>query len=215
MADLPSLPLSSWNDTRTALHLYLQVLGKVRMALHPKQNHWWHVTLRAGPRGFTTGPIPVEDGRSLEVELDVVESRATFACSAGGGRNVPIADGLTVASFYEQVMGVLAELGYTPAIVAKPYDPPKVGSDVPFADDDAPRPWDADAVQRFWAIVRWATAVLPFAVGRVMPEPPAGMDIGMVQDWTWWTPFSYPFNLTQQPAIVQGCGFSDSHQFKC
>ena len=54
-----------------------------------------------------------------------------------------------------------------------------------------------------------ATAVLPFEVGRVMPEPPAGVEVGMANDWTWWTPFSYPFNLTQQPAIVLPCGFSD------
>jgi len=67
----------------------------------------------------------------------------------------------------------------------------------------------ARLAQRHDLMLTPATAVLPFAVGRVMPEPPAGMDIGMVQDWTWWTPFSYPFNLTQQPAIVQGCGFSD------
>lgn len=63
--------------------------------------------------------------------------------------------------------------------------------------------------QRYDLLLTPATAVLPFAVGRVMPEPPTGLDIGMAQDWTWWTPFSYPFNLSQQPAIVLGCGFSD------
>ncbi|ODT33403.1 MAG: amidase [Lautropia sp. SCN 70-15] len=63
--------------------------------------------------------------------------------------------------------------------------------------------------QRYDLLLTPATAVLPFAVGRVMPESPTGLDIGMAQDWTWWTPFSYPFNLTQQPAIVLGCGFSD------
>jgi len=63
--------------------------------------------------------------------------------------------------------------------------------------------------ERFDLLLTPATAVLPFAVGRVMPEPPAGLDAAMAQDWTWWTPYSYPFNLTQQPAIVQGCGFSD------
>ncbi|MCM5568930.1 amidase [Burkholderiaceae bacterium FT117] len=67
----------------------------------------------------------------------------------------------------------------------------------------------ARLAQRYDLMLTPATAVLPFAVGRVMPEPPNGLDIGMVQDWTWWTPFSYPFNLTQQPAIVQPCGFSD------
>src|SRR5690606_36545375 len=54
-----------------------------------------------------------------------------------------------------------------------------------------------------------ATAVLPFGVGRVMPELPPGVELETDSDWTWWTPFSYPFNLTQQPAIVQGCGFSE------
>jgi aspartyl-tRNA(Asn)/glutamyl-tRNA(Gln) amidotransferase subunit A len=63
--------------------------------------------------------------------------------------------------------------------------------------------------QRFDLLLTPATAVLPFAVGRVMPQPPDGLQVGMIQDWTWWTPFSYPFNLTQQPAIVLPCGFSD------
>jgi aspartyl-tRNA(Asn)/glutamyl-tRNA(Gln) amidotransferase subunit A len=63
--------------------------------------------------------------------------------------------------------------------------------------------------RRYDLMLTPATAVLPFAVGKVMPEPPPGLDIGMAQDWTWWTPYSYPFNLTQQPAIVQPCGFSD------
>ena len=71
----PALPLEPWQDTKQALHLYLQVIGKVRMALHPKQNHWWHVTLRAGPRGFTTGPIPIDE-RSLELDAEQVEARA-------------------------------------------------------------------------------------------------------------------------------------------
>ena len=165
MSELPPLPLEPWSETKQALHLYLQVIGKVRMALHPKQNHWWHVTLRAGPRGFTTGPIPVGD-RSIELELDVLESRVTLACSSNQTRHVPITDGLSVATFYEQVMGMLAEAGYTPKVIAKPYDAPKVGSDVPFAEDDAPRPWDADAVRSFWAIVRWSTSVFTEFRGR-------------------------------------------------
>ncbi len=159
MSDLPSLPLAPWQETKQALHLYLQILGKVRMALHPKQNHWWHATLYVGPRGLTTGPIPVDE-RSLEIELDVVENRASLACSTKGARHVPIADGLTVASFHEQVLGALAELGYTPRIVPKPYDPPKVGSDVPFDEDDAPRPWDELAVRKFWHVLRWTSTVL-------------------------------------------------------
>lgn len=165
MPDLPALPLASWRETKQALHLVLQILGKVRMALHPKQNHWWHVTLRAGPRGFTTGPVPVGD-RSLELELDAVASRVTFACSRGGMRHVDVIDGLSVARLYEQVMGTLDDLGYAPVFAARPYDPAKVGSDVPFAEDDAPRPWDADAVRTFWAILRWTTSVFTEFRGR-------------------------------------------------
>ncbi|MFA7666668.1 MAG: amidase [Burkholderiaceae bacterium] len=63
--------------------------------------------------------------------------------------------------------------------------------------------------ERYDLLLTPATAVLPFTAGTVMPEPPVGLDIGMAQDWTWWTPYSYPFNLTQQPAIVQPCGFSE------
>ena len=167
MSELPSLPLAPWRETNRALHLYLQVLGKVRLALHPKQNHWWHVPLYVGPRGFTTEPIPTGD-RSLELVMDVANNEVEIACSTGGQRHVPLADGLTVASFHDQVMGSLAELGYEPVFSARPYDPTKVGSDVPFAEDHEPRPWDAKAVQRFWHILRWSCSVFTEFRGRFL-----------------------------------------------
>ena len=167
MSALPELPLASWRETNQALHLVLQVVGKVRMALHPKQNHWWHVPLYVGPRGFTTEPIPTHD-RTLEIIVDVLADEVQFVCSTGGTRSVPLKDGLTVAGFHARTMEALAALGYTPEIVAKPYDPAKVGSDVPFAEDHTARPWDAEAVRRFWRILEWTNGILTTFRGRFL-----------------------------------------------
>ncbi len=70
----PSLPLAEWQDTRDTLHMWLQIVGKTRLALSPKQNHWWHVPLYVTARGLTTSPIPY-GLRTFEVELDFIDHR--------------------------------------------------------------------------------------------------------------------------------------------
>ena len=84
---LPSLPLTEWRETKTTLHLFSQIVGKIRLALSPRCNHWWHVPLYLSPRGLTTNVIPYET-RSLELRLDFIDHALVFCDSSGAERRV-------------------------------------------------------------------------------------------------------------------------------
>jgi hypothetical protein len=103
------LPVDSWQATRDTLHMWTQIVGKIRMALTPPVNHWWHVTLYLSARGLSTGPIPIRAG-ILDIAFDFVEHRLVLRTSEGGRRVLPLA-GQSVASFYSATMESLGELG--------------------------------------------------------------------------------------------------------
>ena len=98
--DLPDLPLASWRETKDTLHLFTQIMGKIRLRSFPAKNHWWHVTLYLNPRGLTTGAIPYGYG-SFEISLDMVAHQVLVEASSGGSVSIPLYDGLSVARFYE------------------------------------------------------------------------------------------------------------------
>jgi len=155
--DLPPLPYREWLDTKTTLHLLLQMIGKVRLGMMPSLNHWWHVPLYVSARGLTTRPIPFDGGlRAFEIELDVPASVLTVLTTAGGRRGFEI-EGQPVARLYEQLFGVLRELEIPAAIVPRPYG---IEIDTPFAEDDEHGAWDPEAVHRFWRILIWVESVL-------------------------------------------------------
>jgi hypothetical protein len=161
--ELPSLPYRDWNDTRTTLHLLLQMVGKVRLALMPSLNHWWHVPLYLCARGLTTRPIPVDGGRrALEIEIDVLAAAVT-ALTSDGGRSGFALTGQPVARLHEQLFAALADLGIAVDIVGRPFG---IDVETPFADDTAHRAWDGDAVRRFWRALIWVEGVLARFAGR-------------------------------------------------
>lgn len=96
----PPLPLDAWEDTKITLHLFSQIVGKVRMALHPKLNHWWHVTLYPSPRGLTTGRIPLAD-RDLTIDLDLRAHRVILTDSEDLSDRFDLV-GLSVAQFHRR-----------------------------------------------------------------------------------------------------------------
>lgn len=145
MINLPPLPYSEWSDTKDTLHLFLQIIGKIRMKAHPKLNHWWHVTLYPHVRGLTTGRIPYE-GSGFEILFDMVDHKVIISKNDGQQAEFEV-PGKTVAEFYEALFSRLEALGITVKIVAVPYDNK---SKTPFAEDTAPRIYDAAAVTRFW-----------------------------------------------------------------
>ena len=161
---LPALPLETWEASKITLHLYLQVIGKIRLMLHPKLNHWWHVTLYVSARGLTTGAIPLAHG-NIELAFDFVEHQLVID-SNGQRRLMKLEHGLSVATFYDTVMNHLRELGVEVTIVAKPFDPERCGSNIPFAEDNQHAHYDPEYVNRFWQILGWVDGVFREFQGR-------------------------------------------------
>jgi hypothetical protein len=148
MQQLPEIPYADWVETRTSLHQFAQIVGKVRMANMPRRNHWWHVPLYVSARGLTTRTIPSPKG-PLELEFDFPDAHLSIRGGKNEERRVALQD-TSVARFLEEVLGGLEDLGHPTRILAQPFDPSKVGTDVPFAKSTGPAPWDGDAVHRFW-----------------------------------------------------------------
>ncbi len=152
----PPLPYADWEPTKQTLHRYAQIVGKVRMALVPPRNHWWHVTLYVSARGLTTGPMPVGD-ETAEIELDFVDHHVHVRSSDGRTAGFPLRDRFACARFYDDLFAALRDVGVEPRIDARPFD---LGDSPPFPDDTLHDRYDADAVARFWTILRDTDRVL-------------------------------------------------------
>jgi Family of unknown function (DUF5996) len=155
MNELPALPLAEWDATRVTLRLFVQIVGKVRLALAPAKNHWWHVVLYVTPRGLTTGAMPSGD-TTLELEFDFVDHALVVLTERGEVERLPLRDGLSVAAFYEQLFSLLARLGIDVDILAQSYGD---ATPIPFTTDDQDASYDSKAVERFWHALS-ATALL-------------------------------------------------------
>jgi hypothetical protein len=157
----PELTLSAWEDTRDTLHLWTQVVGKVRLALAPMVNHWWQVTLYVSARGLTTSLMPV-DRRGLEIEFDFVDHVVELRTTDGERRRIPL-EPRSVASFHAAVTGALGELGVPVAMLARPVE---VAEAIPFAEDERHASYDPAAAQRFWRALVQMHRVLSAFRGR-------------------------------------------------
>ncbi len=146
---LPSLPLDEWEETCDTLHLFFQIVGKVRLRLSPPRNHWWHVPFYVSARGATTGPIPWRL-HGFEMEFDFVDHQLDVRADDGGVRRIPLA-GQSVATFYERVMAELASMGIDVRIIARPFGVPHLTE--PFATDTRHASYDAGAVTRYHEIL--------------------------------------------------------------
>ena len=151
----PDLELREWLATRDTLHMWLQVVGKVRLVQSPWINHGWHATLYLTSRGLTTSLIP-HGNRQFQIDLDLVDHR--LAVTASDGRSGGFAlEPQTVASFYHRLMGELSRLDLAVRIVARPNEVP---DPIPFPVDDVHREYDAGAVHRFWRMLVQAERVM-------------------------------------------------------
>jgi hypothetical protein len=165
----PWIPVGSWEPTRDTLQLYLQVVGKVRMANEPLANHWWNVPLYLSARGLTTSLVPHRSGRSFEIVLDLVDHRLDVETTDGQVRSLPL-EARPVADFHGSLLSMLDELGVTTEIWPVPVE---IADAIPFADDRVHASYDADAVHRFWlALVQMARVLAVFRtrfVGKASP----------------------------------------------
>ncbi len=140
----PELPLISWQDTYDTLHMWTQIVGKIRMTLTPLINHYWNATLYVSARGLTTSAIPYDRG-IFEIEFDFIAHKLVIGTSNGEVRAIELAP-RTVADFYAEVMSTLGTLGIEPKIHARPDE---VANPIPFADDRVHKSYDRKSVERF------------------------------------------------------------------
>jgi len=158
----PEMPLDAWRPTKNTLHLYAQIVGKIRLTMHPRLNHWWHVPLYVSPRGLTTRTIPFRDG-NFEIEFDFRDHALKIYTSDGRIEDFALYDGLTVADFYSSLFSNLAKLGIEPKIRAIPYEAP---SKTPFAENTENKSYDKKYVERFHQILVTVDDILEEFRGR-------------------------------------------------
>lgn len=158
----PEMPLDAWRPTKNTLHLYCQIVGKIRLAMHPRINHWWHVPLYVSPRGLTTRTIPYIGG-NFEIEFDFKDHKLEIRTSGGGVEDFELNDGLTVADFHQSLFSNLAKLGIEPDIRAIPYEAP---STTPFPEDTDNHSYDKTYVERFHRILVGVDDILEEFRGR-------------------------------------------------
>jgi hypothetical protein len=144
----PELEYREWRETALALQLWLQVAGKVRLALTPWLNHSWQVPYYVTARGLATSPIP-HDGRIFDLEFDFLSHRVVGRDSSGAVSEFPL-DAMSVADFYQKLVALLTALEVQVRITSLPSE--LIGA-VPFEQDHARRPYDSASVQRFWRIL--------------------------------------------------------------
>jgi Family of unknown function (DUF5996) len=144
----PSLPLSSWQDTYTVLHLWTQIVGKIRLALSPKINHWWQSTLYVTPHGLATGAIPYQT-RTFEIRFDFIESQLYIEASDGATQKIDLVT-RSVADFYQAVMAALKAIDIEVSIWTMPQE---IADPIAFDRDDRHFAYDPESAQKFWQIL--------------------------------------------------------------
>jgi uncharacterized protein DUF5996 len=144
----PALPLESWADTSATLHMWAQIVGKIRLRESAPINHSWHSTLYVTSRGLTTSPMR-HGPRAFQIDFDFIDHALVVSASDGRIARVPL-EPQTVAAFYRRTMEALASLDISVKIHGRPNEVPEP---IPFAQDEVHRAYDAGAVNRFWRIL--------------------------------------------------------------
>ena len=151
---LPALPFDSWKDTQATLHMWMQVVGKVRLKLTPLVNHWWNVPFYMTARGMTTSAMPY-NRRTIEVQFDFIDHKLTITTSEARVVTMPLA-AQSVADFYKKFMSALTELGINVKIWTTPVEIP---NPIPFEEDCVHASYDPEAVHKFWRMLVWIDQV--------------------------------------------------------
>lgn len=151
----PSMPLSSWASSKETLHRYLQIVGKIRLAVAPRRNHWWHIPFHLTGRGLTTRPMG--SGTIFTIDFDLVDHRLVVTTSEGAIDSFSL-PGNSVASFYEKVLTLLRQLGI--AVTIERPEPFDLSDDTPFADDLHHHDYDPFWISRYWRVLSEVNLVL-------------------------------------------------------
>ena len=159
----PSLPLAAWQPTHDTLHMWLQIVGKTRLALAPSENHWWHVPLYVTSRGLTSTPIPYR-GRTFDVDVDFHDHRVRIVTSDGHGRELALRS-KPVADFYREYVNALAALGIDVNLWPVPVE---VDGGVPFREDRVHTTYDPGHARHFFSMLLQADRVTKRFKGRFL-----------------------------------------------
>ena len=164
----PEIPYEPWRETCSALRLYAQVVGKYRLARTPWVNHSWHATLYVNARGVTTSIIP--DGAvGVEIAFDLLDHVIIGATTDGRKADFPLGS-MSVGEFHARFLHLIGQLGASPRFDGRPNEVP---NPIPFRDDRQARPYDADAVTRFFQAIVGINRVLnrfrTGYIGKVSP----------------------------------------------
>ncbi|HMF80461.1 MAG TPA: DUF5996 family protein [Candidatus Acidoferrum sp.] len=144
----PPLPFAEWKDTAITLHMWTQIVGKIRLTRTPWINHSWHVTLYLTARGLTTSPIPHPAG-IFEIRFDFIDHKLRILKSDGAVQVIELRP-KSVAAFYREVMAALSELKIDTRINTTPNE---VEPAIPFDQDDKHRSYDPEYANRFWRVL--------------------------------------------------------------
>jgi hypothetical protein len=153
-ATWPALPFSEWKETARTLHMWTQVVGKIRLALTPWTNHSWHVTLYVTARGLTTSPM-FFDARVLQIDFDFIDHILRFQTGDAAEKTIRL-EPKSVASFYRGVMTVLSDLKMAVEINTTPNE---VDPAVPFEKNESDASYDPESANRFWRVLLQADRV--------------------------------------------------------
>jgi uncharacterized protein DUF5996 len=146
--DWPELPLAEWEDTYHTLHMWTQIVGKIRLGLTPLQNHWWNVALYVNTRGLTTSPIPYK-GQAFRLQFDFVEHRLELRTTSNQGAAIALAP-KSVAAFYRELFSMLRSSGIETSIYPKPQEIP---DPIPLDRDETHASYQPEYANRFWRIL--------------------------------------------------------------
>ena len=156
--ELPVLPpLAEWVETKQTLHLWAQIVGKIRMASSPPRNHWWHVPLYVDIRGLTTRRLRATSGTSFTIDFDFLDHQLVVRTDAGAVDSLSLHDGLSVSDFDTSLHAILKQFGLDVAIQEVPFGIPVT---TPFPSDRTHSRYDADVVQRLWRSLEWSERIL-------------------------------------------------------
>jgi Family of unknown function (DUF5996) len=151
----PPLPLEEWKDTCATLHMWTQIVGKVRLAQTPLVNHWWNVPLYVSARGLTTTAMPY-GSTFFEMEFDFIDHNLFIKCSDGATRAIELSP-KSVATFYSETMAALEDLGLSVRIWKMPVE---ISDPIPFDQDHQHQSYDPEYAHRFWKVLRQADTVM-------------------------------------------------------
>jgi len=164
----PALPLEQWKDTYGTLHMWTQIVWKIRLALAPLVNHWWNVTLYVTPRGLTTSAMPYND-RLIRIDFDFIDHMVLIQTTDGSTKSISLRP-RQVAEVYQEMMASLESLGMPVNIWTTPVEVP---DRTPFESDHKHAAYDPEYAQRVWRIMAQASRVFTEFrsrfIGKVSP----------------------------------------------